>query len=86
MSARARGEGSLYRRPRSRFWWAAWLDKDGVRRLASTGHAAKGRASEWLLLKLDEVRAGIPEHPEETTLSTLRRLVSDDYQANGRKS
>jgi len=83
---RARGEGGLSRFGSSRFWKATWTDASGVRRSASTGKTAKGAAAEWLRERLADARAGIPAAPDGSTLSTLRRLVLDDYAANGRKT
>jgi integrase len=83
---RARGEGGLSRSPHSRYWRAIWIDAQGVRRNESTKETAKGAAAEWLRQRLDDARAGIPARPDDSTLSTLRRLVLDDYAANGRRT
>jgi integrase len=43
-------------------------------------------ASRLLHQKLQEAAAGYPGDPSEVTLRTLRKLVLDDYAANGRRS
>ena len=58
-----RTSNRLYRRPNSRFWWAAYTDPTGASHRQSTGCTDRGAAEAWLAARqLERVRAqaGLP--------------------------
>src|SRR5262249_19434317 len=79
-----RGQGRLYRRPGTAYWWLAVADR-GMMLRESTGETDKKKAREKLNAKRDEVAAARggyttvvrPEQKSKTVKALLDALVQD---------
>lgn len=86
MRQRNSGEGSIYKREDSRFWWISYR-VDGRTVQLSTKTTKESEAKKFLRAKLAARDAGtMPPEVRPATLSDLRRLLVEDYEANGRRS
>jgi len=86
---RARGTGSVYRRPESAAWWIKYYGADGRTHRESSGSRHRADAERLLRRRLGEVAQGgrlIGRERERTTFDDLERFIVDDYQLRGRKS
>ena len=81
---RKRGEGTLYRRPGTAYWWMALPYRGRMLRM-STEETDKKKAQEQLKKKRDEVAAARggyttvvgPEHRAKTVKALLDALIQD---------
>ena len=85
-SRRQRGEGRIYRRNNSRFWWIQYY-VNGRRAFESSHSDREAVAKHLLRRRLGEVAAGIapPRRAGRVTYEELRDALFADYAANGRK-
>jgi len=82
-----RGDGRIYRRPRSPFWWAEYW-AHGKRHQRSTGERTERKARAWLRTVVAKARTSAAPAPDSDTL-TVARLIKfreDHYRDTGRKS
>lgn len=81
---KAKGQGLIY--PRGAIWWCQYYVRGKRYRETST---STNRADAVRLLKkrIAEATAGRPVGPEvaKTTLTDLKKILLDEYQANGRR-
>lgn len=82
-----RGDGFLYRDPRSPYWWASW-SIDGTRYRKSTGERQERRAKAWLREAVTASRVvGAPSNGSKSlTVGRLLELRRKEYRAKGNKS
>lgn len=86
---RARGTGSVHRRPGRAAWYIKYYDQHGRLHRESSGSAARADAERMLKRRLGEVAEGrrlVGRERERTTFDDLERLIVDDYRMRGRKS
>jgi integrase len=86
ISRRQRGEGRIYRRNNSRFWWIQYYVSG--RRVFESSHSDRESVAKHLLRqRLCEVAAGIapPARAGRVTYEELRDALFADYAANSRK-
>ncbi len=84
---RERGDGSLYRRPGTRYWWIAY-SVAGKRVPESTGTTNRREAADVLRDRLSKVAAGqvTVQRPSRLTFEDLRAGLVEDYKQRGRRS
>ena len=82
-----RGDGFLYRDPRSPYWWASW-SVGGNRYRKSTGERQERRARAWLREAIIDSRvSGAPAKDSKSlTVGRLLELRRKEYQRKGNKS
>jgi hypothetical protein len=87
MSARRRGQGSVYRKPGTSRWTIAYYVNGKLVR-ESSGTSNRNIAVKLLNEKLVAAGQGRPVGPEvdRTILADLVKMILDDYAANGLKS
>jgi len=82
-----RGDGCIYRVPRSPYWWASYY-AHGKRYRTSTKERAERKARAWLRAKVLEARTS--EAPaansDMLTVARLMKFREDHYRDAGRKS
>jgi integrase len=85
---RPRGEGSVFKIPRSRFWRIAYTNLDGVRIEESSMRTMKTDATEVLRQRLLKIRGGEVAIPrvEQTTFDQAAENLIDSYTNQGMKS
>ena len=86
---RARGTGSVHRRPGRAAWYIKYYDQHGRPHRESSGSAVRADAERLLRRRLGEVAEGrclVGRERERTTFDDLERLIVDDYRMRGRKS
>src|SRR6266478_7073641 len=84
---RARGTGSVYRRPGRSRWHLKYYDGAGKPHYESA--PTRADAERLLRRRLGEVAEGrclVGRERERTTFDDLERLILDDYRLRGRKS
>lgn len=87
MTERTRGTGSLFQRPRSPYWWAAWTDAAGTRYQVSTRTTKRTEAERFLRARLAEADRGESFEARASTLTfeDLHQLLVADYEAKGQR-
>ena len=85
---RARGEGSVFKIPRSRFWRLAYTNLDGARVEESSGKETKTDALGVLRERLLTINGGAVAIPrvEQTTFNEAAQSLIDSYTNSGKKS
>ncbi len=80
--------GTVYRHPKSKYYWIAWKDANGVRQQESSKKTNKGEAQDILTLREGAVLRGEPitRKTGKRTLGEALKSRVDDMRANGRKS
>ena len=82
-----RGDGTVYRRPHTVYYWAEWW-AHGKRNQASTKQKTERKARAWLRAKVLEARTS--EAPaansDDLTVARLMKFREDHYRDAGRKS
>jgi len=86
MIERKRGEGRIYRRPHSAYFWIQYYNTRGERIRESTDETDEKKAGKVLLRKLGEVAAGIHQDSRHLTYESLRDGLYLEYRTNNRKS
>lgn len=85
-SKRARGTGSLFKRPRSPFWWISFHQNGELIR-ESTGTELKTKAQALLTQRLQEVNTGMfVSDNSSLTVADLFELVKADYAVHHPRS
>lgn len=86
---RARGTGSVHRRPGRAAWYIKYYDQQGRPHRESSGSAVRADAERLLRRRLGKVADGrrlVGRERERTTFDDLERLIVDDYRLRRRKS
>ena len=81
----SRGDGTIYQRKDSRFWWASYYVQ-GKRYSESTGHTDKDKARAYLRERQVESNKGLLRRPGRATFAHLKAGLVGHYRRNRRKS
>jgi integrase len=83
---RDRGQGRIFRRPNSRYFWCQYYDARGAQIRVSTETEDEKKAEKFLRKKIGEVAAGVHHDTRRIAYDELRDAFYADYVANDRKS
>lgn len=81
---KAKGQGLIY--PRGAIWWCQYYVR-GKRYRETSESTNRADAVRLLKKRIAEAAAGKPVGPDvaKTTLGDLKKMLLDDYEANGRR-
>jgi integrase len=84
----ARGQGTVYQRPDSKYWWIAYVGRDGKQHSESSKSTRKQDAINLLEARRGDISKGIPVTPAHARMMFDAALadVVNDYRVNGRRS
>src|SRR5437773_1730708 len=77
--------GTLYERKGSSFYWADYVDTEGIRQRVSTGTADKKEAEDFLKIREGKVAEGVPVSPriDRITFNEVRDNLLRHYDTSG---
>src|SRR5882724_9214370 len=77
--------GTLYERKGSSFYWADYVDTEGIRQRVSTGTANKKEAEDFLKIREGKVAEGVPVSPriDRVTFNEVRENLLRHYETSG---
>jgi len=77
--------GSLYERKGSPYWWADYVDTEGVRQRVSTGTGDKKKAEDFLKIREGKVAEGVHVSPriDRVTYNEVRDNLLSHYETSG---
>ena len=83
---REKGQGGLFRHPKTRFYIAKWYDRDGRPHSQSTKTAVKQEAEQVLRTLMGDADRGVTTRPEGITYAQIREDLLSFYRNKGLKS
>jgi integrase len=83
---RARGQGGLFKHPKTRFWIAKWYDSEGRPHSQSTRTDIKQKAEKTLRTLMGDADKGVTTRPEAITYNQIREDLLASYRNKGHKS
>jgi integrase len=83
---RDRGQGGLFKHPKSRFYIAKWYDTEGRPHSASTRTDIKQKAEKTLRTFMGDADKGVTTRPESITYAQVREDLLASYRNKGHKS
>lgn len=86
MSKRQRGQGGLFKHPKSRFFIAKWYDSEGRPHSQSTRTDIKQEAEKTLRTLMGDADKGVTTRPESFTYEQIREDLLASYRDKGHKS
>src|SRR5213593_4011005 len=77
--------GSLYERKGSSFWWADYVDTEGIRQRVSTGTSDKKAAEDFLKIREGKVAAGevVSHRIDRVSYNEVRDNLLRHYETSG---
>lgn len=86
MAKRQRGQGGLFKHPKSRFYIAKWYDSEGRPHSQSTRTDIKEEAERKLRRLMGDADKGVTSRPESITYAQIREDLLTHYRNKGHKS
>lgn len=83
---REKGQGGLFRHPKTRFYIAKWYDADGRPHSQSTKTDIKQEAEQVLRTLMGDADRGVTTRPEAITYAQIREDLLSLYRNKGHKS
>jgi integrase len=83
---RERGQGGLFKHPKSRFYIAKWYDTEGRPHSQSTRTDIKQEAENTLRALMGDSDRGVTRRPESITYAQIRESLLAHYRNKGHKS
>jgi integrase len=86
MTKRERGQGGLFKHPKSRFFIAKWYDSEGRPHSQSTRTDIKQEAEKTLRTLMGDADKGVTTRPESIAYAQIREDLLASYRNKGHKS
>jgi integrase len=86
VAKRQRGQGGLFKHPKSRFFIAKWYDSEGRPHSQSTHTDIKQEAEKTLRTLMGDADKGVTARPESITYAQIREDLLAHYRNKGHKS
>jgi integrase len=86
MAKRQRGQGGLFKHPKSRFFIAKWYDSEGQPHSQTTRTDIKQEAEQVLRTLMSDADRGVTTRPESITYAHIREDLLTSYRNKGHKS